>query len=107
MYTFNKSHLDFINIGNFKYGWTQNIEIKIGRKLYLMDVKKDCSSCWIEVYRKLNKDRKKYSKYDPRAKATCIRVENNAVLDYRFFENIHEIERVQNTYFNYKDILKF
>lgn len=107
MYTFNKSHGDFIYIADFEYGSTQNIEIKIGRRLYLIDVKKDSGSSWIEVYRKLNKDRKRYSKYDPRAKAACIRVENNAVLDSQFFNNIHEIERAQFTCSLYKNILQF
>lgn len=107
MYTFNKSHKDLINIGNFKHGWTQNIEIKIGRKLYLMDVKKDSSNCFIDVYRKLNKDRNKYTKYSPRVDSAFIQVKNNAILDYRFFTNIHEIERAQDVCLNYKDILKF
>ena len=72
-----------------------------------MDIKKTNESCWIEVYRKLNKDRKKYRKYDPRAKAACFRVDNNAVLDHRVFENIHEIERAQFTCSRFRDILKF
>lgn len=105
MYTFNNSHMDLISIAKFEYGWTQNIEIKIGRELYLMDVRKDSGSCLVEVYRKLNKDRDKYSKFNPRAEYAFVNVKNDSVLDYRFFKNIHEIARAQSTCSMYKDIL--
>lgn len=107
MYTFNDSHMNLISIAKFEYGWTQNIEIKIGRKLYLMDVRKDSGRCLVEVYRKLNKDRKKYSKFNPQAEYAFVNVKNDAVLDRRFFENVHEIARAQSTYSMYRNILKF
>lgn len=84
-----------IYIGNFKNGKTQNIECRLGRRLYYIDIDKDCFSTYIELYKKVKKNRHDFSKYDPEAEKHDVCVKNNAVLSRDFFENMAEIERAQ------------
>lgn len=84
-----------IFVSDFKYGKTQNIAIKVGRKTYLCDISKDMSHALIEIYRKLNKDRQKYSKHDAAAETRRATVKPDAILCRDFFESIADIEKAQ------------
>lgn len=73
------------------------IEVKISRKIYLLDiVKHEGGSADITLYRKLDKDRNKYSKHDPEANAHMVFVKGDAMIDREFLENIEAIEKAQN-----------
>lgn len=92
-----------INLANLPNGKNQNIEIKIGRSFYMLDIDKNCLDCSIHMYKKAHKDRNKYSKYGNMIGS--IRVKNNAILEKNVFENIKEIEKAQETIKKYKSIL--
>ena len=102
---YNLNH-DLIFIEKFPFGKTQNIEIKMGRSLYLMDVSKSSDSAIVEFYKKLSKDRQSYSKHDKKAERHSVVVKNDAVLDREFFEHISEIEKAQEVYQKYSRKIK-
>ena len=103
MYNLNGS-CSSIFIGEFEFGKKQNIEVKIGRKFYLMDIDKNNEYTRIDFYRKLNVDRKKYSKYDKNAECSSVWIKNNALLNKKFFENIKDIENAQRIYRDFRCI---
>lgn len=84
-----------IFMSDFNCGKTQSVEMKVGRKTYLCDISKDMSHALIEVYRKLNKNRQKYSKYDAAAETRRVTVKADAILRRDFFESIADIEKAQ------------
>ena len=102
---FNLNHEFGIFLEKFKYGHTQNVEVKIGRKIFLLDVGKDFSVACIDVYRKLSKDRSKFSKYDPEANLHSVFVKNDACLCRNFFEDIESIEKAQYIFRKYGNII--
>ena len=86
-----------IFIAKIPFGKTQNIVCRLGRSLYMLDVDKNACTVHINFYRRLNSERKKYSKYDSTAQGTAVTVAKKAILDRKFFENIHTIRAAQNT----------
>lgn len=74
-------------------GKTQNIKIKIGRKIFLLDIDKNSGSSCIDFYNYCNSDRKSFSKYDKEANNCRMLVENDAILTKDFFENIYGIKK--------------
>ena len=62
--TINLNHGEALFLHELPFGSTQSIEIKLGRKHFMADVDKNQSSASIDFYQKLNRDRKKYSKYE-------------------------------------------
>lgn len=93
----------FINLEKLPSGKNQNIEIKIGRTFYMLDVDKDYYSCFVEMYKKADKDRNKYSKYANMIGS--IRVKSDALLSRKVFENIKTIQLAQSTISEYSSIL--
>lgn len=87
-----------VDIDKLPCGKNQNIEVKIGRKLYMVDVDKDMLCAHIDFYKKVKTDRKAYSKYDSDAKMVSVTVRNDVRLDKNFFENIEEISKAQTVY---------
>lgn len=87
----NLNHEKYVKLGNFACGKTQNIELKIGRKTYMLDIDKNACSARLDFYNKKNSDRNNYSKYG-NADLHSVTVLNNAWLDKEFFANIAEIE---------------
>lgn len=85
---------DGLFIGNFTNGKTQNVECKLGKKLYYVDIDKNSCNTTLDFYRKLG-ERDKFSKYDKEANRVSVTVKNSAVLFREFFENISEIEKAQ------------
>ncbi len=102
---FNLNHEFGISLKEFKYGNTQNVEVKIGRKTFLVDINKNCSVGCIDVYRKLSKDRSNFSKYDPEANLHSAFVKNDAYLCRNFFEDIENIEKAQYIFRKYGNII--
>lgn len=92
----NLNDADNIFLSRFGCG-KSTIEVKISRKIYLLDiVKRGGGSADITLYRKLDKDRNKYSKHDPEASAHMVFVKGDAMIDREFLENIEAIEKAQN-----------
>lgn len=87
-----------VNIDKLPYGKNQNIEVRIGRKLYMVDVDKDALLAHLDFCKKVKSDRTKYSKYDPEAEMVSVTVRNDVRLDKNFFENIEEISKAQTVY---------
>ena len=85
-----------IFIAKIPFGKNQNIICRLGRKLYMLDVDKNACTVHISFYRHLNSNRKKYSKYDPAAQCDAVTVAKKAILDRKFFENIHKISAAQH-----------
>lgn len=91
---------EIVNLNNtdiylccFPCGKTQNIKIKIGRKLYYLDIDKNGGSAFIDFYNYCKSDRKAFSKYDKEANRCGMWVGNDARLTKDFFENIYEIKK--------------
>ena len=77
-----------IFLSRFNYGHTQRVEVKVGRKTYLIDVKKDVLSAFVEMYPKTNK-----SKYD--GGLSMVVFEPDAILDRKIMENFKKIGDAQ------------
>lgn len=84
-------------IAKMPFGKTQNIKCRLGRRLYMLDIEKNACTVRVSFYRRLNSERKKYSKYDSKAHCTGVTVSKKAILDRKFFENIYKISDAQNT----------
>lgn len=82
-------------------GWTQDILVRIGRKLYWMDIRKDSFSAVIGLYNYVSKDRSSFSKYSPEADLHEAFVKPDAYIDRDFLEHIAEIEDAQSVYRRY------
>lgn len=80
------------SLANLPYGWTQNIIIRVGRKQFYIDVRKDTDCAWVEMY-PYAADRSKISKYDQ--SYAIIKCKTRAYLTREFFENAHEIAKAQ------------
>lgn len=89
----------------FPYGKTQNVEVRIGCKLYMVDVDKNANSTYIGFYKKVAADRRMYSKYASEADMVSVQVKPDAILTREFFENIREIRRAQTLVWKYDEVL--
>lgn len=96
-----------IYLNGFQCGKTQNVKIKIGRKLFLLDIDKNSNSSCIDFYNYCKSDRKAFSKYDKEANNCRVFVENNAILTKEFFENIYEIEKAARLMEKYTQVHLF
>ena len=104
MNTINLNH-EKVFVSECEYGRTQDIEIRVGRQTFLMDIQKVNSHAHIMVYKKLGADRQKYSKYHPKAELKCVRVKPEAILDKRFFELIDKLEEAQRYHDCFANVL--
>lgn len=86
-----------LKIEELRNGKTQSIEVRLGRKLYYIDVDKHMTCASIDFYKKVCKDRTKQSKYDDNMIASAVFVKNSAVLGKTFFEHISEFEKAVAT----------
>lgn len=103
MINLNKKEMLFV--GRFEFGRTQNIEVKLGRKLYLVDIDKSSHNTSIDFYKKQGPDRGTYSKYGVEDSVLGVEVKNDAMLDRSFFEHIKEIYDAQRIYSKFSSIL--
>lgn len=102
MINLNKELLDIDKLQN---GKTQNIEVKVGKKLYYVDVDKNCDSACVDFYQKVGTNRKNQSKYSVDS-VLAVFVKTDALLDRAFFEEIEEIKKAQEIYRKWGDQLK-
>lgn len=86
---------EFIRVSTFEYGKTQNVECKLGRNIFLLDVSKDSACTRLDFYKMVGTERKSFSKYSAEAENASVTVKNDAVLDRKFFENIKKIAEAQ------------
>ena len=91
----NLNHGELLVVERFSFGKTQNIEVKLGRKIYLVDIDRNVASAFISFYPKQSNERTAYSKYS--GEIESVFVNNTACLDREFFENIKVIEKAQKT----------
>lgn len=91
---------ELLNINKYPSGLTRNIEIKLGRKYFLLDINKNAIYTNIDFYHKANK-----SKYGDKNNVLGLRIKSDAILNRSFFENIAEIKRAQNIVDRFKQIL--
>ena len=92
---------DDIYLWKYGHGDTQNIEVRLGHKLYMIDIYKDCSITRIDFYKKQSANRCNYSKYG-NGSVLSVRVKPDVILDRKFFENIREIKEAQETLDRFK-----
>lgn len=95
-----------IFLSNYKPGKHQNIIIRIGRKLYYMDIEKNATNAHIDLYN-YKKNRGKMSKYDAAAELHTITVKSNTYIDRDLLQHIEGIEKAQQVYYKYKNIVDF
>ncbi len=93
-------------VAEMPFGKTQNIECRLGRRLYMIDVDKNACTVHVSFYRRLNSDREKYSKYDPAAQCCMVTVAQKAILDRKFFKNIYTISTAQCVCHLYAEYLR-
>lgn len=93
-----------IYLSGFPYGKTQNVKIKIGRKLYYLDISKNSGSACIDFYNYCKSERKAFSKYGKEANNCRMFVKNDAILTKEFFENIYEIKKAANLMEKYTQV---
>lgn len=81
-----------IFLSRFNCGHTQRVEVKVGRKKYLIDVKKDVLSAFVEMYPKIPANKSKYS-----VELLMVHFRPDAILDRKIIENFKKIEDAQRT----------
>ena len=86
----------FIFLGQLPSGKHQGIEIKVGRKNYLLDIEKDCASACIDLYRK-------NSKYADPDSVLAVFFEPNAIISKDIILNLKEMEKAQSIYRKYNE----
>lgn len=83
----------YISIRLFQYGKTNAI-IKIGHKMYVLEIDKTVSCTNVATYRKSTKTHY-FEKYAYDSEFYSVYVKNEAILDKDFFENIKDISNAQ------------
>lgn len=74
------------------------VPITADREPWWCEVKKDSSSALVEFYRRFNKPRNEYSKYDETADLCSVRVNTTAPIDIEFFRARWDVQRAQEVY---------
>ena len=97
----NLNHRDF-NLSTLPMGKSQNIRVKVGRKIYLMDVDKNALNTTIDIYNELNKVRNSFSKYSEEADLKSLTLVNDCLLSRDLVENFAELEKAVALVENYK-----
>jgi len=92
-----------ISLASMPCGKTQNIIIRVGRKMYYMDVNKDCDCACVEVY-DYHKVRNSFSKYG--ANHHFVMCKPDAYLTKKFFERIAEIQIAQHIVDEFSRVVK-
>lgn len=97
----NLNHRDF-NLSTLPMGKSQNIRVKVGRKVYLMDADKSALSITVDIYNELSKKRNTFSKYDEKANLKSLTLVNNCLLSRDLVENFAELEKAVSLIEKYK-----
>ncbi len=97
----NLNHRDFY-LSTLPMGKSQNIRVKVGRKVYLMDADKSALNITVDLYNKLNKKRNTFSKYSEKANLKSLTFVNNCRLTRDLVENFAELEKAVSLVEKYK-----
>lgn len=97
----NLNHRDF-HLRTLPMGKTQNIHLKVGRKLYLMDADKNALSITVHIYNELSKKRNTFSKYDEKANLKSLTFVNDCILSRDLVDNFTELEKAVSLVKKYK-----
>ena len=100
----NLNHRDF-DLSTLPMGKVQNIRVKVGRKIYLMDADKSALSITIDIYNELSKVRNSFSKYSEEADLKSLTLVNNCLLSRDLVENFAELEKALALVKKYKSDL--
>ena len=100
----NLNHRDF-NLSTLPMGKSQNIRVKVGRKVYLMDVDKSALSITVDIYNELSKKRNNFSKYSEKAELKSLTLVKNCRLSRDLVENFAELEKALTLVKKYKSDL--
>ena len=90
-----------IRLEDFPYGKTQDLIVKVGRKLYYMDINKDKLFATVDIYNYCG-ERSSFSKYGSKADMHFIYLEPVGLIDRDLFEHAAEIEKAQTLLTKYK-----
>lgn len=88
----NLNHRAF-DLSALPMGKTQNIRVKVGRKIYLMDADKTALSITADIYNKISKDRNTFSKYSEKANLKRLALVTDCYLTRDLVENFAELEK--------------
>ncbi len=97
----NLNHQDF-HLSTLPMGKTQNIRLKVGRKVYLMDADKSALSITVDIYNELSKKRNTFSKYDERANLKSLTFVTDCILTRDLVNNFTELEKAVSMVKKYK-----
>lgn len=74
------------------------IPITADKEPWWCEIKKDSSSALVEFYRRFNKPRNEYSKYDETADLCSVRVNTTAPISIEFFRSRDDVQRAHEVY---------
>ncbi len=97
----NLNHRDF-DLSTLPMGKSQNIRIKVGRKIYLMDADKTALSITVDIYNQISKVRNTFSKYDEKANLKSLTFVNDCILTRDLVDNFVELEKAVSLVKKYK-----
>lgn len=97
----NLNHSNF-DLRNLPMGKTQNIRVKVGRKIYLMDADKSALSITVDIYNEISKKRNTFSKYSKEADLKSLRLVTDCFLSRDLVENFAELEKALTLVEKYK-----
>ena len=97
----NLNHRDF-DLTTLPMGKSQNIRVKVGRKIYLMDVDKNALSITIDIYNELSKKRNAFSKYSEVANLKSLTLAVDCRLSRDLIENFAKLEKAVSLVKKYK-----
>ncbi len=88
----NLNHRDF-DLSTLPNGKSQNIRLKVGRKIYLMDVDKSALDISVDIYNQIGKVRNSFSKYSEKADLKSLRLTVNCRLTRDLVDNFAELKK--------------
>lgn len=91
---------EYFELPKYRYGRTQLIEIKLGKKRYFVDIDKGAVYTVIDMY-----DFGAKSKYG--SNRHSVYVNSEVCLNRKFFESFEEIEKAQEIYKRFDRELKY
>ncbi len=97
----NLNHHNF-NLSTLPFGKTQNIRVKIGRKIYLIDIDKNALNITIDIYNEISKNRNTFSKYSEKANLKSLKLVKNCLLTRDLIENIDKLQKAIELVEKYK-----
>jgi hypothetical protein len=100
----NLNHRDF-DLSTLPMGKVQNIRVKVGRKIYLMDADKSALDITIDIYNQIGKVRNAFSKYSEQADLKSLRLVKNCLLSRDLVENFAELQKAIELVKKYKSDL--